>query len=91
MSATPNKYCNLKTSKMGKLGTLFHTTANTLKLKLLLQQLHKKKTQKKILSFKRKENKTKKVKTTGLPPVMHFLYSHIARPRTLFLQDGQVS
>jgi hypothetical protein len=89
MSATPNKYCNLKTSKMGKLGTLFHTTANT--LKLLLQQSHKNKTQNKILSFKSKENKTKKVKTTGLPPVKCFLYSHIARPRTLFLQDGQVS
>ena len=32
--------------------------------------------------------KTKtKTKTTGLPPAKRFLYSHIARLRTLFLRD----
>jgi hypothetical protein len=37
------------------------------------------------------KNKTKKVKSTGLPPVKRFLYSHIARLHTLFVQDGHVS
>jgi hypothetical protein len=44
-----------------------------------------------MLSCKSKKNKTNKVKTTGLPPVKRFLYSHIARLHTLFVQDGHVS
>jgi hypothetical protein len=36
ISASPNKYCNLITSKMGKLGTLFFAKVDTLKQTLLL-------------------------------------------------------
>jgi NAD-specific glutamate dehydrogenase len=68
---------------------LYFATVNKLKKTFFLQQ-GQKKTQKKLLSFKSNENKTEKVNTTVLPPVKCFLYSHIARLRTFFLQDGKV-
>jgi hypothetical protein len=43
ISETLNKYCNIKTSKMGKLDTLFYDTVDTQKQTLLLQQGHKNK------------------------------------------------
>jgi hypothetical protein len=61
-----------------------------LKQTFFLQQEHNKKTQRKLLSYKSNKNKIKK-KTIGLPLVKHFLYSHIARLRTFFFQDGKVS
>jgi hypothetical protein len=81
----------LKHPRWVKFGTLFYATVDTLKQTCLLQPGHTKKTQKQILSFKSKENKTEKVKTIGLPPVKRFHCSHIARIHTLFLQDGKVS
>jgi hypothetical protein len=76
---------------MSKTWYFILSTVNTLKQTLVLQQGHKKNTQKKLVSFKSDENKTKKVNTTGLPPVKRFLYSHKARLRTFFFQYGQVS
>jgi hypothetical protein len=90
ISVTPNKYCNLIASKMGKTWH-FICTVDTLKQTFLLQKGHKNNTQRKLLSYKSNKNKPKKVNTTGLPPVMRFLYSHIARLHTFFFQDGQVS
>jgi hypothetical protein len=90
ISVSPNKYCNLLTSKMGKTWHFF-ATVDTLKKTFLLQQGQKKKTQIKLLSHKSNENKTERVNIIRLPPVNHILYSHIARLFTLFLQDGQVS
>jgi hypothetical protein len=89
--ASPNKYFNLLTSKMGKTWHFIFATVDTLKQTLLIQQEHKRKTQIKLLSHKINENKTKKVNTTGLPPVKRFIYSHISRLFTLLLQYGQVS
>jgi hypothetical protein len=77
ISATPNKYCNLKTSKMGKTWHFIFATVDTLKQNLLPPV-------NKILSWESKQNKTEKVKTIGLPSVKRFLYSHIARLHTLF-------
>jgi hypothetical protein len=85
ISATLNKYCNLITSKMGKTWHFIFATVDTLKQNFLLLQGHKKKTQRKLLSHNNNENKTKKVNTTGLPPVKRILYSHIARLHYLFL------
>jgi hypothetical protein len=68
---------------MGKTWYFIWSTVNTLKQTLVLQQGHKKNTQKKLVSFKSNENKTEKVK--------RFLYSHKARLRTFFFQYGQVS
>jgi hypothetical protein len=62
ISATPNKYCNLKTPKMGKTSHYIFATVNTLKQTFFLQQGHKKKTQMKLLSPKSNENKTVKSK-----------------------------
>jgi hypothetical protein len=76
---------------MGKLGTLFYATVDTLRKTLLLEKGPKNKNKNKILSLKSKENKIEKFKTTGLPPVKRFLYSHIARFHIFFLLDGQVS
>jgi hypothetical protein len=76
----------LKHPRLVKLGTLFFATIHTLKQTFLLQQGHKKETQKKLLSFKSNKNKAAKVNTTGLPLVKRFLYSHIAKFHTLFLK-----
>jgi hypothetical protein len=62
ISATPNKYCNLKTSKMGKTWHFIFATVDTLKQNFFLQQGHKNKTQRKLLYFKRNKNKTEKSK-----------------------------
>jgi hypothetical protein len=43
--ASPNKYCNLLTSKMGKTWHFIFATVDTLKQFFLLQQGHKNKTQ----------------------------------------------
>jgi hypothetical protein len=67
---------------MGKTWHYIFATVYTLKQTFLLQQGHKKKTQKKLLSSNSSKNKTKKVNTTGLPPIKRFLYSHIARLHT---------
>jgi hypothetical protein len=42
VSATPNKYCNLITSKMGKTWHFIFPTVDTLKQTFLLQQVHNK-------------------------------------------------
>jgi hypothetical protein len=76
---------------MGKFWHFIFATVDTLKQTFLLQQGHKIKTQRKLLSFKSNENKTKKVNTTGLTPVKCFIYSHIAKLHTFFFKDGQVS
>jgi hypothetical protein len=60
ISASPNKYCNILTSKMGKTGNLIFATVERLKQNLLLQQVHKNNTQIKLLSHKSNVNKTKK-------------------------------
>jgi hypothetical protein len=65
ISATSNKFCNLSTSRMGKTWHFIFNTVDTLKQTFLLQQGHKKETQKKLLSFKSNKNNTKKVNTTG--------------------------
>jgi hypothetical protein len=70
---------------------LYFATVGTLKQTFFLQQGHEKKKQRKLLSSKNNENKTEKVNTTGLPPIKRFLYNHIARLRTFFFPDGQVS
>jgi hypothetical protein len=76
---------------MGKTWHFIFAKVDLLKQTFLIQQGHKNKTQIKLLSIKSNENKTEKVNTTGLPPLKHFLYSHIARLHTFFFQDGQVS
>jgi hypothetical protein len=84
--ATLNKYCNLKTPKMGKNWHFIFLKVDTLKHILLILQGHKNNTQIKLLSSKSNENKIEKINTTGLSPVDLFLYSHIARLFTLLLQ-----
>jgi hypothetical protein len=69
----------LKHLRSVKLGTLFYDIVDTLQQTLLLQQGYKNKTQKKVFSFKSKENKIEKIKSTELPHVKRFLYSYIAR------------
>jgi hypothetical protein len=44
ISATPNKFCNLSTSKMGKTWHFIFNTVDTLKQTFLLQQGHKNET-----------------------------------------------
>jgi hypothetical protein len=60
ISPTPNKYCNLKTSKMDKSWCFIFTIVGTLKQTFLLQKGHKKKCQIKLLSHKNNKNKTEK-------------------------------
>ena len=66
---SPNRNSNLFKPKWVKLGTLLKIPETKLKNNLLLQQEDTKKIQ---------------IKTTGLPPVKRFLYSHIARLTYLF-------
>jgi hypothetical protein len=61
ISATPNKYSNLKTSKMGKTWHFIFATVDTLKQTFLLQQGHKKYETKKI-ALKSNENQAEKSK-----------------------------
>jgi hypothetical protein len=42
ISATPNKFCNFKTPKMGKTWHFIYDTVDTLKQTFLLQKGHKK-------------------------------------------------
>jgi hypothetical protein len=65
--ASPNKYCNLLTTKMGKTWHFSFATVDKLKQTFLLQHGHKSKTQIKLLSHMNNENKTEKANTTGLP------------------------
>jgi hypothetical protein len=60
ISASPNKYCNLLTSKMGKTWHFIFATVDTLKQTFLIQQGHKKNTQIKLLSHKSKKENQKK-------------------------------
>jgi hypothetical protein len=60
ISPTPNKYCNLKTSKMDKSWHFIFTIVGTLKQTFFLQKGHKKKSQIKLLSHKNNKNKTEK-------------------------------
>jgi hypothetical protein len=76
ISATLNKFCNLKTPQVVKTWHFIFVIVDTLKQILFLQQGHKKKTQIKLLSSKSNENKTVKVKTTEMPPIKRFLYSY---------------
>jgi hypothetical protein len=41
--------------------------------------------------FQEQRKQIEIAKSTGLPPIKRFLYSHRATLHTLFLQDGQVS
>jgi hypothetical protein len=76
---------------MGKTWNFIFAKVDTLKQTFFLHQGHKNKTQIKLLSSKSNENKTEKVNNTGLPPIKRFIYSHVARLFTLFIQEGQVS
>jgi hypothetical protein len=68
ISATPNKYCNLIASKIGKTWHFIFATVDTLKQTFLLQQGHKNKTQIKLLSFKSNKTKLKKKILLGCLP-----------------------
>jgi hypothetical protein len=71
ISTTPDKFCNLKTPKVGKTWHFIFCTVCTLKNTFFLKQGHKKNTQIKLLSSKSNENKTQKSK-------YYRVFSHIA-------------
>jgi hypothetical protein len=60
--ASPNKYCNLLTPKMGKTWHFIFLKVDTLNKTFLLQQGHKNMTQIKLLSHKSNKNKIEKSK-----------------------------
>jgi hypothetical protein len=62
ISATSNKFCNLKTPKVGKNLHFIFDIVDTLKKTFLLHHGHKNKTQIKLISSKSNKNKTKKGK-----------------------------
>jgi hypothetical protein len=88
---TQNKYCNLITSKMGKTWHFIFATVDTLKQTYCYRKDTKIRQKEKYSLTRATKIKLGKVNTTELPPVKRFLYSHIARLRTLFFQDGKVS
>jgi hypothetical protein len=62
ISASPKKYCNLLTFKMGKTWHFIFDTVDIQKQNFLLQQGYKNKTQLKLLSYKSNKSKTEKSK-----------------------------